>query len=84
MVLIGPQATPAPVSSRNHSILGRVRSRSTSSGRSCSRLAVRSSLRANRGSSGRSGRPSTWASLRNWMSLPAVMISSPSEQGSGS
>ena len=35
------------------------RSRSTSSGRSSSRLAVRSSLRANRGSSASSGTPST-------------------------
>ena len=59
-------------------------SRSTSSGRSSSRLAVRSSLRANRGSSASSGTPSTSTSLRNWPLLPAVMISSPSAHGSGS
>ena len=62
----------------------RVASRSTSSGRSSSRLAVRSSLRAKRGSSASSGTPSTSTSLRNWPLLPAVMISSPSAHGSGS
>ena len=84
IVLIGPHGTPAPMISRNQSIFGRVRSRSTSSGRSWSRLAVRSSLRAKRGSSGSSGRPSTSHSRRNCPSLPAVTISSPSAQGSGS
>ena len=65
-------------------VLPRVLSRSTSSGRSTSRLPVRSWLRANRGSRASSGTPSTSHSLRNWPSLPAVMISSPSAQGSGS
>ena len=83
-VLIGPQGTPAAISSRNHSSAVRVRSRSTSSGRRSSRLAVRSWLRRNRGSSTSSGTPSTSHSLRNWPSLPAVTISSPSAVGSAS
>ena len=71
--------------SRNQSIFERVRSRSTSSGRSSSRLAVRSSLRGNRGSSDQlRAAPSTSHSRRNCPSLPAVMISSPSAHGSGS
>ena len=41
-------------------------------------MAVRSSVRAKRGSSASSGIPSTAQSLRNWASFPAVMISSPS------
>ena len=68
----------------NHSIAVRSLSRSTSSGRSSSRWAVRSSLRAKRGSSASSGAPSTSTSRRNWVSLPAVTIRSPSAHGSGS
>ena len=48
-VLIGPQGTPAAISSGNHSAAVRRASRCVSSGRSCSRLAVRSWLCANRG-----------------------------------
>src|SRR5215203_1569881 len=47
-------------------------------------IAVGSSLWANRGSSTRSRSPSTSHNRRNWPSLPAVMIKSPSAQGSGS
>ena len=83
-VLMGPHGTPAATSSRNHSAAGRSLSRSTSSGRSSSRLAVRSPVFANRGSSASSGAPSTSHSLRNWTSLPAVTMRSPAPVGSGS
>jgi len=83
-VLMGPHGTPTPMIASNHSMAVRVLSRSTSSGRSSSRLTVRSSLRANRGSSASSGTPSTSTSLRNWALLPAVMIRSWSLQGIGS
>jgi hypothetical protein len=60
------------------------RERSTSSGRSSSRLAVRSALRANRGSSGTCGMPSTSHSLRNCRSFAAATMRSRSAVGSGS
>src|SRR5271165_2426967 len=48
IVLIGPQGTPAAISSRNHSILVRVRSRSTRSSRSWSRFGRNEDRTANR------------------------------------
>ena len=83
-VLMGPAGTPAAISSSNHSAAVRAARCCASSGRSSSRLAVRPSLVANRGSSASSGAPITSHSRRNWASLPAVTISSLSAVGSGS
>ena len=82
--LIGPHGTPAEISSRNHCAALRRARQAASSGRSSSRFAVRSPVRAKRASSARSGTPSTAHSLRNCASLPAVTIRSPSPVGSGS
>ena len=68
----------------NHSTAVRVASRSTSNGRSSPRFAVRSALRAKRGSSATSAMPSTSQRRRNWPSLPAVTIRSSSAVGNGS
>ena len=83
-VLIGPQGTPTAISWSNHSAADLAASFSASSGLSSARLAVRPGLVENLGSAESSGAPITSHSLRNWASLPAVTISSPSPVGSGS
>ena len=82
--LIGPHGMPAAVRTSNHSVAVRVASRSSRIGRSCSRLSLRVPTEAKRSSSATSGMSSAAASLRNWLSLPAMTISSPSPVSSGS
>ncbi len=84
MLLIGPHGTPAGARMSNHSCALRSASRASSSGRSSARCALRSGIEPNRGSSSSSGAPIAMASRRNWWSLAAMMISSPSPVGSGS
>ena len=78
-VLIGPHGTPAAMSSRNHSG-GPGPSRSTSSGRSSSRWRCCPGCAEPRVVH-QLGTPSTSQSVRNWPSLPAVMMSSSSAVG---
>jgi hypothetical protein len=82
--LIGPHGTPAATMRSNHSSAPRVDSALIRIGRSSSRFVVRSALRAKRGSSASSGRPSTWQSLRNCPSLAAATMRSLSAVGNGS
>ena len=76
--------TPAAIRSRNHSSLVRLVRRSVRIGLSSSRFAVRSWLRPKRGSLGRSDKPRTSHNFLNCPSFPAMMMSSPSDVGSGS
>src|SRR5579859_793787 len=76
MLLIGPHGTPAAFKLWNHSLAVLVLSRSTSSGRSASRLWVRSSVLANRGSRGSSERSRISQSLLNCPLFPTAITSS--------
>ena len=81
--LMGAHGMPASVSRANHSCASLWDSASMSSGSSSLRCELRGTARAKRSSSSHSGRPTVFASIANWRSLPHAMMRSPSFLGMG-